>query len=102
MNNQFDELTKSLAQSVTRREALKKFGAGLVAVMAASIGIGETTARGQSIKRGYCVVVFGFTGVCVDPATCETFHSSDCKGKVHEGAIARVCFFPVDTKKVCG
>ena len=27
MNNQFDELTKSLAQSVTRRAALKKFGA---------------------------------------------------------------------------
>jgi hypothetical protein len=29
MNNQFDELTKSLAQSVTRRAALKKFGFGL-------------------------------------------------------------------------
>src|ERR1051326_619786 len=27
MKNQFDELTKSLAQSVTRRTALKKFGA---------------------------------------------------------------------------
>jgi len=29
MNNQFDELTKSMAQSVTRRAALKKFGVGL-------------------------------------------------------------------------
>ncbi|PYJ96505.1 MAG: hypothetical protein DME23_20385 [Verrucomicrobia bacterium] len=29
MNNQFDELTKGLAQSVTRRAALKKFGVGL-------------------------------------------------------------------------
>jgi hypothetical protein len=29
MNNQFDELPKSLAQSVTRRAALKKFGVGL-------------------------------------------------------------------------
>jgi len=29
MNNQFDELTKSLAQSVTRRAALKEFGVGL-------------------------------------------------------------------------
>jgi len=26
MNNKFDEFTKSLAQSVTRRAALKKFG----------------------------------------------------------------------------
>jgi hypothetical protein len=29
MNNQFDELTKGLAQSVTRRTALRKFGFGL-------------------------------------------------------------------------
>ena len=28
MNNKFDELTKNLAQSVTRRAALKKFGVG--------------------------------------------------------------------------
>jgi len=27
MSNQFDGLTKSLAQSITRRAALKKFGA---------------------------------------------------------------------------
>ena len=33
MNNQFDELTKSLAQSVTRHAALKKFGAALAAVV---------------------------------------------------------------------
>src|SRR6267378_557518 len=29
MKNQFDELTKGLAQSVTRRAALKRFGVGL-------------------------------------------------------------------------
>ena len=29
MNNKFDELTKSLAYSVTRRAALKKFRGGL-------------------------------------------------------------------------
>ena len=29
MSNQFDELTKGLAQSVTRRGALKQFGVGL-------------------------------------------------------------------------
>jgi hypothetical protein len=29
MNNKFDELTKGLAQSVTRRAALKKFGIGI-------------------------------------------------------------------------
>src|SRR6185369_6091344 len=32
MNNQFDELTKNLAQAVTRRAARKKFGLGLAAM----------------------------------------------------------------------
>lgn len=32
MNNQFDELTKGLAQSVTRRAALKKFGFGFASM----------------------------------------------------------------------
>jgi hypothetical protein len=32
MNDKFDELAKGLAQSVTRRGALKKFGAGLVGI----------------------------------------------------------------------
>jgi len=31
--HQFDELTKSMAQSVTRRAALKKFGVGLAGVV---------------------------------------------------------------------
>jgi len=32
LNNEFDELTKNLAQSVTRRAALKKFGVGLASL----------------------------------------------------------------------
>src|SRR6266496_6193716 len=39
MNDQFDELGKGLAQSVTRRGALKKFGMGLAAVVLASLGL---------------------------------------------------------------
>jgi len=39
MNNQFDEFTKSLAQSVTRRAALKKFGAGLAGMALACLGL---------------------------------------------------------------
>jgi hypothetical protein len=39
MNDQFDELAKGLAQSVTRREALKKFGVGLAGAMFASLGL---------------------------------------------------------------
>jgi len=39
MNNKFDELTKSLAQSVTRRAALKKFGVGLAGMALACFGL---------------------------------------------------------------
>ena len=41
MNHQFDELTKGLAQSVTRRGALQKFGVGLAAVLLAALGLEE-------------------------------------------------------------
>ncbi len=44
MNNQFDELTKSLAQSVTRRAALKKFGAGLAGMALACFGLANKAA----------------------------------------------------------
>src|SRR5437667_8493699 len=37
MNNQFDELTKSMAQSVTRRAALRKFGVGLAGMALAGV-----------------------------------------------------------------
>ena len=39
MNNKFDELTKSIAQSVTRRAALKKFGVGLAGMALACFGL---------------------------------------------------------------
>ena len=39
MNNKFDELTKSMAQSVTRRGALKKFGLGLAGMALACFGL---------------------------------------------------------------
>jgi len=38
MNNKFDELTKSVAQSVTRRAALRKFGLGLAGMALACFG----------------------------------------------------------------
>ena len=39
MNDKFDELTKNLAQTVTRRGALKKFGAGLAGITLAALGL---------------------------------------------------------------
>ena len=44
MNNQFDELTKSMAQSVTRRAALKRFGVGIAGVALAKLGLHQAHA----------------------------------------------------------
>jgi len=43
MNNKFDELAKGLAQSVTRRGALKKFGVGLAGIALATLGLPNRT-----------------------------------------------------------
>ena len=53
MNNKFDELTKKLAQSVTRRAALKKFGVGLAGMALACFGLADKAqAKGQPKASG--------------------------------------------------
>jgi hypothetical protein len=39
MHNKFDELTKGMAESVTRRAALKKFSVGLAGMALACFGL---------------------------------------------------------------
>lgn len=39
MKERFDELTKQMAQSVTRRQALKKFSLGLAGMALAAFGL---------------------------------------------------------------
>src|SRR5262245_24721305 len=90
MNNQFDELTKGVSRSVTRRGALKKFGMGLVAAMAASLGVRSASAAPR--KDGYCQVqpaigggAWSVTGQCVDPNTCQRAYSSQCPAGLPPG-----------------
>src|SRR5205823_13123407 len=46
MTRKFDELTKSLAQSVTRRAALKKFGVGLAGMALTCFGLATNGEAG--------------------------------------------------------
>jgi hypothetical protein len=46
MNHQFDELTKSMAQSVTRRAAFKKIGLGLAGMALAWFGLANRAEAG--------------------------------------------------------
>jgi len=47
MNDKFDELAKALAQSVTRRGALKKFALGLGGFAAAWLGLAPRSLAGK-------------------------------------------------------
>jgi hypothetical protein len=46
MHDDFDELAKGLAQSVTRRGALKKFGLGLAGIALATLGVANQAQAG--------------------------------------------------------
>src|SRR5215831_10383099 len=93
MNNQFDELTKSMAQSVTRRAALKKFGVGVAGMVLAYFGLASKV--GAATYQGYCRVGYfccppgaSLTGLCTDIGRCFSAHSPDCAvGKVAKGKI---------------
>jgi hypothetical protein len=54
MNDQFDDLAKNVAQSATRRQALKKFGVGLAAVALAALGLANEAEAKQTHKRFKC------------------------------------------------
>jgi hypothetical protein len=93
MTNKFDELAKNLAQSVTRREAFKKFGFGLAGMVLACFGLasranaggvaghhtcgGACTSCGPGLppccRRLYCSGPPGGFGICREPGqTCQT------------------------------
>jgi len=56
MNNKFDELTKQMAQSGTRRAALKKFGAGLAGMALACFGLANKAEAANDLDLcGYCM-----------------------------------------------
>ena len=53
MNDKFDELAKSMAQSVNRRGALKRFGAGVASVVLASVGLTNEAQAGPRPKTHF-------------------------------------------------
>jgi len=60
MDKQFDELSKSLADGVSRREALRKFGAGLAGLLFVAIGLGS--AGRAYAAAGTCCTYFSEKG----------------------------------------
>ena len=86
MNDIFDDLARGLAQSVTRRGALKKFGFGLAGIALALFGLANKS-KADSQKPHYscgnCVYPFGCNG-----SACINYCSNKCihKGRGHGGS----------------
>jgi len=89
MNNKFDELTKSLAQSVTRRAALKKFGVGLAGMALACFGLANKAEAGRCAKYGQ---------PCAANGDCC---SGWCSGGACLCTTSRDCFFQNDHSAAC-
>jgi hypothetical protein len=108
MSNKFDELTKQMAQSVTRRQALRRFGLGMVGVFAAWVGLGGASAA-PAANKGKCVafpsgigtgkVTYHYTGVCMDPATCQYGSSPDCPAGAKAGNVTYTCGLDVASRR---
>jgi hypothetical protein len=55
MNNKFDELTKAMAQSTTRRAAFKKFGVSLAGMALACFGLASRAEAGREVSCKTCM-----------------------------------------------
>ena len=85
MNHQFDELTKSMAQSVTRRAALKKFGVGLAGMALACFGLANKT---EAAKGHNCLPDGSECSIGRGRSNC----SKCCNGHVCFGFEGAICY----------
>ncbi len=97
MKNKFDELTKSVAQSLTRRAALKKFGVGLAGMALASFGLANKAEAAKLKLASYgkpCATNSDCSsGVCRLDGTCGCMTSRDCPFK-GDWCLYHVCRLP--------
>src|SRR4051812_31812240 len=101
MENRFDTLAKSLADSVSRREALSRLGGGLAGMVLAAVGLGKSwggpavNSKCQSFCRETCGVAPGggnAFGQCV--SSCEACVNST-------GSVPCGCPDPLGGPVVC-
>src|SRR2546428_592140 len=94
MSNQFDELTKQMAQSVTRRAALKKFGVGLAGVPIATLLTLPTVGRASSL--GPLIELSRPNAV----GTCDSGIRGPGPGTINDAAESWVVVNPMNPKNL--
>jgi hypothetical protein len=81
MNNKFDELAKGLAQSVTRRQALKRFSVGLAGMALACFGLATKAEASGGVCKNYGSGCKSYadccSGICLN-GKCGCRTNSDC------------------------
>ena len=96
MNTRFDELAKGLAQSVTRRQALKQFGVGLAGMALACFGLANRVeaSGGGCGKYGSACKSYAdcCSGVCLN-GKCGCNTSADCTHK-YPFCWGGICGYP--------
>ena len=78
MNDKFDQLAKGVAESVTRRQAFKRFGVGLAAMALPSLALSRKAAS-HCIQSGFPCGKPGQGGCgscCNKSFFCEIFHDT--------------------------
>ena len=81
MDKQFDELSKSLAEGISRRDVLRKIGVGLAGVLLAVVGLNRRAwAKPQCTVDIQC----GNDGLCCS-GDCVHIDNNNC------GACGAVC-----------
>ncbi len=78
MNNKFDELTRNMAQSVTRRGALKKFGVGIAGIALACLGLANNAEAKGYGNCNHCNVAINFgctTAACYNWCYAHCFNT---------------------------
>ena len=112
MNDKFDELAKGLAQSVSRRQALRRFSAGLAGALLASLGLAnKAEAVNAGTRRCEIDSQGNYTGVCVGyigrstsgiVPSCGWFDSANCPaGAAGSGHTRQLCERIVDWRSSC-
>ena len=74
MSNKFDQLAKGVAQSVTRRQALKRFGVGLATIALAGFELSSKAGGRNCLPSG---------SPCGKNAQADEGSCGDCCSKSH-------------------
>ncbi len=79
MDRQFDELSKSLAEGLSRRDALRKFGLGVAGVLLAAVGLQGRAWAGVNCTSNADCKSFDYCcgGTCINK-DCTCFCSTPC------------------------